>query len=142
MALFPSEFAEDGDIIATVDDIAEEELRNSVYYPTVTEKRIRVVSLRNVAETIGNQEDVKIEIRPWGWNHTIRRILAESGVDEKLLKTEAEIDKIRELSHRGTVIGFQQHLQRSLPGIDVAVAKIFSDKKRHSIIAWHRTPYI
>lgn len=129
MAFFPGVYAENGDIIATVDDIPLEELRNSDYYHYIAEKNITTGTLREISKLVDSFSGYSFDIKPWGWNHTIRRLLVECGFDDELLKTEEEIDSLRELSHRRTVIGFQNHLQQSLPGIDVPVARIFTDLK-------------
>ena len=55
-------------------------------------------------------------IRPWGWNHALRKELIKAGLAESCLKTPEELDKIRELSHRRLTVKFHQRL-REMPGI-------------------------
>ncbi|MBR6491835.1 MAG: hypothetical protein IKT02_05820, partial [Bacteroidales bacterium] len=40
------------------------------------------------------------QVVPWGWDKAIIKRLKNSGIDSKLLPSDSQMDKIRELSHR------------------------------------------
>ena len=40
------------------------------------------------------------EVEPWGWNSALRALLLRRGVSEELMPTLAQLDVIRQLSHR------------------------------------------
>ena len=42
------------------------------------------------------------KIQPWGWDVALKARLKRSGADERLLPTDAQLDVIRQLSHRRT----------------------------------------
>ncbi len=56
------------------------------------------------------------EVVTWGWNAVVRHELQKRGVDVALLPTDEEIDTIRELQHRSTVLPLQEdcHEVRSI----------------------------
>ncbi|MEE1022511.1 MAG: hypothetical protein U0L83_05215 [Muribaculaceae bacterium] len=61
-----------------------------------------------------------VEIEPWGWDPTLRRVLAKYGVPVSLLPSESDVETIRTLSHRRITIPFHQELKeaglhRSIP---------------------------
>ena len=56
------------------------------------------------------------EVVTWGWNAVVRHELQKRGVDVALLPMDEEIDTIRELQHRSTVLPLQEdcHEVRSI----------------------------
>jgi hypothetical protein len=45
---------------------------------------------------------------PWGWNAVVKHELLKRGVPEELLPSDEEINTIRELQHRSTVLPLQE----------------------------------
>lgn len=56
------------------------------------------------------------EVKPWGWNPMICRLLQEAGIDSALLPPESDLRKIRDLSHRRNTIPLNQFICRNLEG--------------------------
>ena len=63
-----------------------------------------------------NQALMATEVVTWGWNAVVRHELQKRGVDVALLPMDEEIDTIRELQHRSTVLPLQEdcHEVRSI----------------------------
>ena len=63
-----------------------------------------------------NQALMATEVVTWGWNAVVRHELQKRGVDVALLPMDEEIDIIRELQHRSTVLPLQEdcHEVRSI----------------------------
>ena len=127
MSLFPAIFASSNDVVLIIDDIDDKQLQESPYFEISVKKNVGIIRLNQVADFISqyNSADNNLKIQPWGWNHTIKRILMNAGVDQKYLKTDDQIDKIRELSHRRTTIPFQSLLSKKLRDINIIPAKEF-----------------
>lgn len=122
MALFPATFADDGDAILILDD------RNSVTIPQ-NYCGAEIVELGEAADFIKcriSQGDT-VEIKPWGWNHSLRKTLLSAGIPESLLKSDEEISSLRALSHRRTTIPFNRKLRRMLPEMNIPEACEFTD---------------
>ncbi len=47
------------------------------------------------------------EVRVWGWDAVVKHELMKRGIDASLLPSDEEIDTIRELQHRSTVLPLQ-----------------------------------
>lgn len=118
MQLFPATFASHGDCIVVDDTVPDA----SPYREEIEEKHLRIVALRELPHAISEIGQENLEMRPWGWNHSLLRTLLESGIPSSMLKTEDEIDSLRELSHRRTSVRMQLFLSTLLEGIDVPVA--------------------
>ncbi len=131
MALFPATYAYNGDTILLLDNLTEEELHGLQYYDTVIKKDIRIIDsgsgLKRILDTAGGNPDEKIEILPWGWNHTLRNTLLRHGMPAKLMKAPAEIETIRNLSHRRTTIPFTREIARLSPSINFRIPKEFNN---------------
>lgn len=52
-----------------------------------------------------------LPITPWGWNHTIKRSLIKEGIPEAELPTDLQLDTLRELQHRKTILPLQPHVR-------------------------------
>ena len=57
---------------------------------------------------------------PWGWDAVVKHELLKRGIDESLLPLDEEIDTIRELQHRSTVLPLQEdcHEVRSIEDME------------------------
>ncbi len=132
-ALFPASYARKGDVIIVLDAFSKAELTASPYFPIVQEKGLRIVSTTNDLElffnTLSPPPSRQVEIMPWGWNLSLRNLLIRKGVPEILLKSEDNIEWIRQLSHRKTSICFQKEISRLMPRLDVKVANEFFNEK-------------
>lgn len=104
MALTQLPMASPGDIILLS---TPGESANDLHEETVREAEKRDIRIMNISEFSSFQPE-SYRLLPWGWNHSLRRLLKNSGIDEKFLKSEEEIDKLRELAHRRTTIPFRK----------------------------------
>ncbi|MDE6795717.1 MAG: hypothetical protein K2J63_10500, partial [Muribaculaceae bacterium] len=130
LQLVQAHIATRGDIIVVSDDFSSASYPDKTHLKLVEEKEIQLIKLNQLAECISNSDSLNPEwqdsnIRPWGWNHSLRRRLLDAHIDERLLKTNEQIDTLRQLSHRHTTIPFQLHLQKSLSHMEIPVAKEF-----------------
>ena len=121
MQLFPATFAKNGDYII-VDDAAGCNSNSNPNSEAVAAKALNIVSLKEIPEIISDLRPENVEFKPWGWNHSLLHTMLGLGMPLSLLKTEDEIDKLRELSHRRTSIGMQMLLSDVLDEIEVPVA--------------------
>ncbi len=48
------------------------------------------------------------EVIAWGWDAVVKHELQKRGIDESLLPSDEEINTIRELQHRSTVLPLQE----------------------------------
>ena len=129
MSLFPATYAKPGDAILLLDKISEDELSESAYIDMARSKCLRVVSLGNgyneLLDIPDTSSERRIEIFPWGWNHTLRNLLLRHGFPAELLKSEEEIENIRTIAHRRTTIPFLKGISRLMPGLDIRIPKEF-----------------
>ena len=126
MCLFPATYAADGDWIVIDDDASD---LDPTHLEIAKEKNLQILPLSALADRLSTTAPSQLtphSLRPWGWNHTLLAQLTKAGVAEKFLKTDAWIDRLRELSHRRTAIVMQQRLSELLPDIDVAIAREFT----------------
>lgn len=121
MRLFPATFARKGDYIV-VDDAVESNSDSNPYSDAIAGNGLTIVTLKELPSVIAGLGRENVEFKPWGWNHSLLHKMLDAGIPTPLLKTEAEIDKLRELSHRRTSIIMQRSLSQSLAGINVPVA--------------------
>lgn len=56
-------------------------------------------------------------VEPWGWDRRIRAELAEGGVDERLLPSDAQLADIRMLSGREHTTGMLERLRQGLENV-------------------------
>lgn len=122
MALLPALYADCNDWIAIDSDCPDALIKDSEYYQEATRKNLRIIRIDMLAESMRIASSKQFEIKPWGWNHTLRRRLVAAGVDESMLKSEEEIDRLRDLSHRRTGIKVQHFLQSLITDFTVPVA--------------------
>ncbi len=106
-ALTPARYADVGDAVMLLDDFSDEELRTLPEYPLVVSQGLMI--LRRDDEL-----PCDMVIKPWGWNHALRRMLLNKGVAEESLPTSVQIDDLRRLSHRRTTIPFLSEVNRRL----------------------------
>lgn len=135
LQLVQAHIATPGDIIVVSDDFSPAAYSDKTHLKLVEEKGIQLIKLNQLADLILANDHSTSElpnyrrsdfiIRPWGWNHSLRRQLLDAHIDEGLLKTDDEIDTLRQLSHRRTTIPFQQYLQNSLPTLEIPIAQEF-----------------
>ena len=74
----------------------------SVLYPEA-----ECCSVYDLAEKLSTFHFPLSTVIPWGWNAVVKHELRKRGIDEELLPTDEEIDIIRELQHRSTVLPLQ-----------------------------------
>lgn len=103
-SLLPALYADDGDFILILSDIAHDELIHLDYYNLAQEKNLKVISLKELPSVENNIKKVV----PWGWDHSIFKLLLDAGLSSYLLPSQDDIVKIRNLSHRKSVISFRK----------------------------------
>lgn len=109
LAALPAIFAQPGDYIF----MPNGGLRDTDYVSLALQRNIQCVEERQLASLAIDR------VSPWGWNHTVRRMLIRRGVAERLLPAESDIDALRALAHRRTTI--QMHRLMQLPSGCVAM---------------------
>lgn len=127
MQLTPAFIAVNNDIIIVADDYTPEAYPDRKATERINSTGIIVVKLPELHNILNNASPGEFRIIPWGWNHSLRNMLETFSINPSLLKTEEEIDIIRNLSHRRTTIPFQLHLQKMLPHLPIAVAEEFCE---------------
>lgn len=55
-----------------------------------------------------------LRVIAWGWNPALRKTLLKKGLDESLLPSETEIMEVRKLSHRSTILPFQEFVSSQI----------------------------
>ncbi|MDE5886292.1 MAG: hypothetical protein K2H46_01760 [Muribaculaceae bacterium] len=120
MACCPAFLANIGDAILLLDSTEKASSSLSSAAKLINEKRLDIVSLPDIASYISEREKREEYpiFTPWGWNHTLRQSLLKARVESKFLKSEAEIESIRQLSHRRISSIFNEHLASILHDID------------------------
>lgn len=100
MGIISARWARPGDAILLPDPYTAEETEAFRSNADVKRKGLTVI-------TPGGVTDLSPFCpAPWGWDHSIRATLLRAGVAEEAVPTLKEIDRIGELSHRRTTIGF------------------------------------
>lgn len=117
--------ASEEDVIVVASDFNPALYSDQMAIEILESKKIKTVTIDKLSEYMNHYPDIEWEISPWGWNHTIRSLLIESGIKEKYLKTDKEIDMLRQLAHRRTVIPFQKVMQSLLPSHEIKEALEF-----------------
>lgn len=116
MAYFPATYADDGDWIATFDEALPSSPHGRGYLDLANRRGVKMTTVARLANEIEASDSKAFELLPWGWNATLRTMLLKAGINGKWMKSEAEIERLRILSHRRTTIAFQDMLQKTLPG--------------------------
>lgn len=129
MQLIQAWVASERDIILVTDDFNPSEYPDQLSAKLIQSKGLVTLSLSLLPEYIESLSSVDWQINPWGWNHSLKASLGAAGIKESLLKTDREIDNLRQLAHRHTVIPFQKMLQSILPNLEITEAKEFFSVK-------------
>lgn len=142
MAYFPATYADDGDWIATFDEALPSSPHGRGYLDLANRRGVKMTTVARLANEIEASDSKAFELLPWGWNATLRTMLLKAGINGKWMKSEAEIERLRILSHRRTTIAFQDMLQKTLPGIEVPFAtEIFSVEEAFQYLDEHGDAY-
>ncbi len=117
MALFPLTYASPGDLLLLLDtdDINRLAHETPLSVAEATAKRVKLVTLTDVADTLHNLPEPFI--LPWGWNPSLCRLLLEAGVDAELLPDNSQLTELRRLSHRRLTIDFNALIQHYVPSL-------------------------
>jgi hypothetical protein len=99
LALTPALFARSGEYILLLDNFTDEEFTSLDYYDMAISKGVKIL-----VPSAELPDDA--EIKPWGWNLSLRRFLLNKSVDANKLPSEKNIEELRRLSHRRTTIPF------------------------------------
>lgn len=125
MQLIQAYVASANDIIAVTKDFSIEDYPDAEHIRTAKKKNLSIITINSLPDLINRDKDEGYKIIPWGWNHSLRKELLSTGFAPQLLQSEEEIDRLRALSHRRTVIPFQTHLQKLLPDQNIPLAREF-----------------
>ncbi len=61
---------------------------------------------------------------PWGWSKAAREALRREGADPSLLPSDADLERLRELSHRRTAARLASRLREMLPDVELPDAAV------------------
>ena len=105
LGFLPAIWAKEGDVVM-VDDVEQAEhswqkISHRINTLLGTEILLRA-NWEFTPGKLGVYSGQNFSVEPWGWNCALRALLLRRGVSEKLLPTEAQLQTIRELSHRRT----------------------------------------
>ncbi|MDO4320451.1 MAG: hypothetical protein Q4C34_07735 [Bacteroidales bacterium] len=76
--------------------------------------------------------------RPWGWSKAVRRVFENLGYQADMLPSDAELDRIRALSHRRSALRLNAELQCRLDfEIWPTGIEVFSADELHSLLIAH-----
>lgn len=142
-------FAFPGDVILLLDEMSELNSSDAHTIQKLEEREISVIGIKESADLIrrrlkGGKSPLLV---PWGWNHSLVHTLNEAGIDSKWLRTDSEMDNLRELAHRRTSVRFNRVLQSLLPYLEIFPAQeCFSLEEALSFIsrnggAFLKTPW-
>lgn len=128
-ALFPANFAREGDAIMLLDQLQPDAIPALPYFETAVRKNILLIDRYGRVLNGDDGHDGKylrdkgaaFKARPWGWNRVIRRILAKALPNLNGMPSDAEMLAIENLSHRRTTIPFL----RMMNGFDVPLPQEF-----------------
>ena len=77
----------------------------------ITNYELRIPKFTTHSSEFGIRNSEFSSIQPWGWDRAIRRELERMGMDASLLPDDAQIEQIRQLSHRRTSAQLLPQLQ-------------------------------
>lgn len=103
LGFLPALWAKDGDIIMVDDAEQAEREWHRIRHRADVLLRTRGLLTANLRFAYGKVEVYRKQtssIDPWGWNSALRAQLLRRGVNEELMPTPAQLQTIRELSHR------------------------------------------
>lgn len=107
LALLPATYAGCGDAILLTDKYSDDEIECLDYRSLAREKGLELIPLPcRGREYKGDASELRAE--PWGWNPSIRALLARR-FDGIQLPSEEFIENVRRLSHRRITISFLSH---------------------------------
>ena len=119
-ALLPAKIAGDSDFILLPFDIDNNSNNQKTYFKTywenlpyadiVREKNIIVIDGSMLPHII---HEVRC-IKPWGWDHVIKKTLSDYGCPINLLPSDFQLSQIRDLSHRKTTIPLLETIYEDL----------------------------
>ena len=117
LRLLPAWVAPEGAYVAVPDDISLDEDSRRLQYHALN---VTPVHLSRIAE-LG-----PCLIHPWGWDAALCYQLQQAGVSPDYLPTDAELDWIRNLSHRRVTIALHQALKGTmdLPPCPMELTKV------------------
>ena len=101
----PVFWAEDGDAILT-DDVSVTLSENAAHgIPAADVKFITSAEIRKYSFS---------SIDPWGWDKALKHSLIKWGVDEQLMPADAQLEAIRQMSHRRNVVPLTECLREGM----------------------------
>ena len=125
MALFPAMFARRGDAILLIDNHDEAELAKREGHDVALRKEVTILTPEMIPGHMALHPDVLV--MPWGWNHSLLRMLSSYGIPRNLKKSESEIHVLRDLAHRRTTIPFNRFIADALPYLHPSIPSEFND---------------
>lgn len=125
MQLLPVYFAEAGDYILVDSSFSFDAYPHSAQLQSLKLNNIDIVREKDLQSFFSNHKDKELKFSPWGWNRCLRSFLLNNGAHPSSLPTTDYLDTLRSLSHRRTVIPFQNILQQALPDFEIPIASEF-----------------
>ena len=126
MQLVQALVASPGDCILVADDFNPALYPSAGHLEAISSKDLSLLrhsELRELMRQDSVSDKIPFSITPWGWNHSLRIDLLGLGVSPSLIPSQEDIDSLRALSHRRTVIPFQKRLAALLPSMNVPEAR-------------------
>ena len=77
----------------------------------ITNYELRIPKFTTHSSEFGLRNSELTSTQPWGWDRAIRRELERMGMDASLLPADAQLEQIRQLSHRRTSAQLLPQLQ-------------------------------
>ncbi len=103
LALMPAYWARKGDAILLLDEPTEAVPQETA--EIINNKELHIIR----SEDLRDLKEMGItSVKPWGWNHTLRRFLLNNNIDKQLLPDSASIEILRQKAHRRNTIEFHR----------------------------------
>lgn len=139
LAFLPAFLADEGDALLLLDGDADCQTDDALAREArrlAEIKGLRMVGPDSLDAFFRSHPDARPA--PWGWNHTLRRFLLQHSGRPDLMPRGAQIDALRELSHRRLTVGFNEFLCSELADVKgahpVVPTEFFSEDKAYAFL--------
>ena len=112
-----------GDFFMLYDAAERDRCKEETWGRECKERGVTLIAPQEVAQYATTHE-----IKAWGWNHSLRKMLIRHKVDKTLLPSSDDIENIRKLSHRRTTIPVNSRLNDLLSS-SVPLPQEYTDVK-------------
>lgn len=134
-ALFPVRYTQPGDTIVCIDKDWDQ---GSPLVIEARSNKVGIVTLDKASEALAGDADKCI--LPWGWNHSLRQSLHDSAIPDCLLPSVADIDSLRNLSHRRLTIDFNRAMAELMPRLTDDSIPVEINNEDDAVMFWRQNP--